>query len=115
MLRATLTLLIMCLVAFGTLHAPALAHDPESGLVHHDHATADDHGSQAAVQTADEEQSDSERGMVAPAHDHAPAGLLMGDAQSALPSPMSGTPYRLRQHSALVAWATAPPVEPPAA
>lgn len=103
LLIAIATLVICNLHSPSMLHVEEPGHDDYAALVESDHH---DHTSESAP--------DVDHGTLAFDH-HVPTAMTVAASRMEIPTPIVSQRYHQVDASKLGSWATAPPVEPPAA
>ena len=106
--KSVLLLIAIATLLVSNLHSPSTLHAQQADA--HDHPVlVEDHD----VQVADPEPG-TEQGTVAHDH-HGPAATTLANSQFVISAPSSADVYLRVKTTALAAWSTAPPTEPPAA
>ena len=107
--RSVLLLIAIATLVICNLHSPSMLHAEEAG--HDDHATlfASDHHDWTS-----DAVPDVDHGTVAHDH-HGPTAMTVAAARMEMPVPVASALHHLAEASKLASWATAPPIEPPAA
>lgn len=118
MARSLLILIAMFTLVVCNLHSPSMLHADDAD--HHAHTDQLGLGLADAVsdhvgEPATENDLDADRGIAPVGDHHAPAALAIGG--SSLEHPIAARDMRRNGGNAmaLLAWATAPPTEPPSA
>lgn len=107
--KSLLLLLAIAALVICNLHSPSMLHAEDGG--HDDHAAlveGDHHD------LLPEHAPDVDHGTLAHDH-HVPTAMTASPSRMETPAPTASQRHELAEASELVSWATAPPIEPPAA
>lgn len=107
--RSFLLLMTIAALVIGSLHSPSMLHAEEAEHDNHAALVESDHHDLAPGQAPG-----VDHGTLAHDH-HGPTAMTTPSSRMETPAPAASPRYELPEAPELASWATAPPIEPPAA